>query len=135
MPALSSVVSRRVALAGALALPAALAACTSGPDGAGPTGPSASSSPTADDLTRAAAATRERALAVAAGSGSPTPSTSASSPPPAAPVTAASLARAELAAAAAHQALLAPLSGALARLLASVAAGDAALAASLRTVR
>jgi hypothetical protein len=49
--------------------------------------------------------------------------------------TASALARAEVATASAHQAALGPLSAELARLLASVAAGDAALASSLRAAR
>jgi len=175
VPAPTSVLTRRAALVGALSLSAALAACTGGSEGAGPTGPSGSPSPSPDDLARIAAATRERVLATMAGtladarassaavaeaaraaqvahlahadalvpltsggstSSSPSGTSSGSgSSTPAAPVTAASLARAQVAAASAYQAALGPVSGGLARLLASVAAGDAALASSLRTVR
>jgi hypothetical protein len=81
----------------------------------------------------AAASTSSRSSASSASS----PSSASSAPTgPAgstgAPVTAAGLVRAEDAAVAAHQGALGPVSGPLARLVASVAASDAALAAVLR---
>lgn len=82
-----------------------------------------------------AAALRESLPSSPAPSGS-TPAATTASPGPAVPATAAAaataLARAEDAAAAAHLAGLGPVSGSLARLLASVAGSDAAFASLLR---
>jgi hypothetical protein len=76
-----------------------------------------------------AGASRASGASGASPSTSGTPGTASS---PAAAVTAAGLVRAEIAAAAVHQAALDPVSGPLARLVASVAASDAALASTLR---
>ena len=136
-----------------------LAGCTSGAPGPGPN-PSATQTVTADELARRTAAAHETALADIATATAKALRTAPTGPAiafsatahqahaaallegltpapsraPAAALTAVALAQAQTAAAARHLTALAGVSGPLARLLASIAASDAALASTVRGV-